>query len=117
MIARRTFLAALFAGPAIVRAESLMRLYVPPLILYGDGLIDDTEALQAWTNGGKVRDAVSGLLLGGVLSHRTMLISKTIDWSEARNKVLCHNRIITNDADFENRSHWFTSRPVDWVTP
>ena len=47
---RRSFLGALIAAaaaPAIVRADSLMPLYVPrPPKLWGDGIHDDTAALQ-----------------------------------------------------------------------
>jgi hypothetical protein len=71
MTTRRGFLGAMLAAaaaPAIVRAASLMPIWVPPapkiltlaeahamdverMILWGDGIHDDTEALQAIING------------------------------------------------------------------
>lgn len=56
---RRSFLATLLAAPAIVRAESLMPIWVPNLkialpdaiVLWGDGIRDDTQALQEWFSG------------------------------------------------------------------
>lgn len=56
---RRGFLGAMLAlaaAPAIVRADSLMRI-VPTeqLILWGDGIRDDTVALQALIDGKPVR--------------------------------------------------------------
>lgn len=52
---RRGFLGLLLAAaasPAIVRAESLMKLAVPPrLVLWGDGIHDDAAALQALIDG------------------------------------------------------------------
>lgn len=59
---RRGFLGALLAAaaaPAIVRAGSLMPVYVPRpsglLTLWGDGVHDDTAALQAMLMGAAVR--------------------------------------------------------------
>ena len=57
---RRSFLQAILASgcaPAIVKADSLMKIFVPrnePIILYGDGIHDDTKALQTWFDGGRV---------------------------------------------------------------
>lgn len=58
MTTRRNFLRgilALGAAPAIVRASSLIPIWVPPdpgwLTLAGDGLIDDTAALHAYMRG------------------------------------------------------------------
>lgn len=39
-------LGALFAAPAIAKAANLMPVSVPSLKLWGDGIHDDTEALQ-----------------------------------------------------------------------
>ena len=54
---------ALCAAPAIVRADSLMRI-IPPraLILWGDGIHDDTLAFQALVQGAVVR-MVSGAII------------------------------------------------------
>jgi hypothetical protein len=55
MIHRRNLFLGLLAAPAVVRASSLMPIYAPPLVLYGDGVHDDTEALQAYLDGKPVR--------------------------------------------------------------
>jgi len=58
MITRRGLLAACiatFAAPAIVRAGSLMALSVPKLVLWGDGVHDDTAALKGLIGGVDVR--------------------------------------------------------------
>jgi len=60
---RRGFLGAMLAAcaaPAIVKASSLMPIYVPKIIappyltLWGDGVHDDTLALQAMIDGKEV---------------------------------------------------------------
>ena len=54
---RRSFISTILsfgAAPAIVQASSLMPLWTPKLILWGDGIHDDSEALEAWLNGGRV---------------------------------------------------------------
>jgi hypothetical protein len=52
MSTRRTFLRGLIAAPAIVAASNLMpisvRTFIPSLV--GDGIADDTAALQAMIN-------------------------------------------------------------------
>jgi hypothetical protein len=72
-LSRRGFLGALLAAaaaPAIVKASSLMPIYVPKIItpaymtLWGDGVHDDTLAMQALLSGGLVMSA-GGMLLGG----------------------------------------------------
>ncbi len=90
---RRWFLGtmlALGAAPAIVRAESLMKIVVPKLILpnggytvglrrlYGDGIHDDTNALQAFFDGLAVVDNRTGLVLGDTLSLAQCKITSTI---------------------------------------
>lgn len=73
---RRGFLAgmlAIGAAPVIVRASSLMPLYVPPkLILWGDGVHDDTEAAQALLDGRRIVRTPAGVLLpaGRLEGHR-----------------------------------------------
>lgn len=54
MIHRRTFLIGLGAAlsaPAVVKADGLMRLRQTFPILWGDGVHDDAEALEAALNG------------------------------------------------------------------
>lgn len=48
--------AALVAAPAVVHAGNLMKVYTPrPLTLWGDGVHDDTAALQDFISGNKVK--------------------------------------------------------------
>lgn len=56
-IHRRSLLVGLLAAPAIVRASSLMPLWVPSEILYLDGRHDDAAGLVAWALGKPVRRA------------------------------------------------------------
>lgn len=55
---RRGFLEGILAlgiTPAIVEIDSLMKIYTPPrLTVWGDGIRDDTEAIQAFMNGEEV---------------------------------------------------------------
>ena len=81
---RRGFLGsvlALAAAPAIVRASSLMKvrqIIVPSVhILYGDGIRDDTVALQAALNGKQVFYP-DGQLVNGLLRSRSFLIAQTV---------------------------------------
>ena len=59
-LSRRGFLGAMLAAaaaPAFVKSESLMRIVVPRpvlLTLWGDGMRDDAQALQALINGQSV---------------------------------------------------------------
>jgi hypothetical protein len=75
---RRSFLAGLLAAPAIVRASSLMPLYVPPLVLYGDGIHDDTQALSAALTGERVRWADGRPVVGALVSGGAFLLSDTV---------------------------------------
>lgn len=60
MKTRRGFLGAMLAAaaaPALVRAGSIMPVYVPKpglITLWGDGIHDDTTAMQALLSGGEV---------------------------------------------------------------
>lgn len=73
---RRRFL--ILAAPAIVAAPSLMKisplinaLAAPLLTLYGDGVHNDTEALNAFLRGEKVFNKLLGGVVGGD-SHLTL---------------------------------------------
>ena len=70
-VSRRSFMGALLAAacaPAIVKASSLMPIYVPKIILpsyltlWGDGLHDDQPAIQALLAGGLVADQMGQLI-------------------------------------------------------
>jgi hypothetical protein len=76
MTTRRGFLGAMLAAaaaPAIIRPASLMPIYIPKpriLTLWGDGIHDDTAALQALIDGERVIGLdgrpMAGMLAGGV---------------------------------------------------
>ena len=107
-IQRRGFLAAMFAAaaaPAIVRADSLMRVFVPKtgiVTLWGDGIHDDASALQYWLDGGRVYSP-TGVLQSSVLSGASLLISKTLVLHSAQpgGKTItgCNFRSISNFSD------------------
>lgn len=103
MSTRRGFLGALLAAaaaPAIVRADSLMKIVAPRqgLILWGDGIHDDAAALQALIDGKPVdvrhrgfHRSESGRVL---VADAQILVSKPIDLRNARGFefVGCHFR-------------------------
>lgn len=70
---RRGFLSAILAAgvaPAFIDSRILMplRLVTPVMALpvfYGDGIHDDTVAMQAMLDGQQVQHAITGELLGG----------------------------------------------------
>jgi hypothetical protein len=53
---RRGFLTGLFASAAIVRADRLMPVRAPAILLYGDGVGNDAPAFQAMIAGRRVWD-------------------------------------------------------------
>jgi hypothetical protein len=55
---RRSFLAGLFASAALVRADRLMPVRSPPILLHGDGVTNDQPAFQAMISGRRVWDVV-----------------------------------------------------------
>jgi len=76
---------ALSAAPAFVRADSLMKIIVPPsFVLYGDGIHDDTAAMQALIRGDMVRNA-KGLILHNsgtvVIPPASYIVSSTITFT------------------------------------
>jgi len=99
MTTRRGFLGAMLAAamaPAVVKSSSLMKIATPkPLLLtlYGDGVHDDTSALQTLLAGGMVLSK-SGLILGkdaGVLCIPSGVFSVTETLKFSRNNVLFEN--------------------------
>lgn len=77
---RRGFMGSILAlglAPAIVRASSLMPVIarIPDsLILYGDGIHDDTKAMQAFLDGQRVLNA-DGTVRGSGIRSETFLLS------------------------------------------
>lgn len=78
---RRKLLGAMlaaFAAPAIVRAESLMALPPQRLVLWGDGVHDDTKALQALLDGKRVLRPDGSAMPGPVIGAGSYVLSDTI---------------------------------------
>ena len=84
MIERRGFLRAMLAAgmaPAIAKAGVLMpvrSLYVQPLVLWGDGVQDDTLALQTFLDGGLVLKPDGAAFLG-TMATGTFNLSSVIE--------------------------------------
>ena len=80
ILTRRGFLQtclALAVAPSIVRAESLMPLVIRTTwVLHGDGISDDTLALQAWLDGERVW--MNGAVLGKTLRDGTFMLSRPL---------------------------------------
>jgi hypothetical protein len=73
LIGRRGFLASL----SVLAITTLKRTPLP--VLHGDGIGDDTDAIQALSNGQPVWDAREGQVLDQPVLHaRHLLISRTI---------------------------------------
>lgn len=66
---RRVFLSGLIAAPAVIAYAKLMpvRAFAEPLVLYGDGIADDTAALNAFLRGDPVR-AIHAVIKGRTLT-------------------------------------------------
>lgn len=80
-LSRRGFLGsmlALAAAPAVVKAGSLMRVYVPPLFLCGHGNRDDSVALQAWVDGKTVLWAEDGRRVSRYIADRDFLLGQAL---------------------------------------
>lgn len=122
MTTRRGFLGALLAAaaaPALVRASSLMPIYVPPapkiltpadfgavgdplLTLWADGVHDDTAALQALIGGAAVLfngKRYGGGMGGVLLPSGTIRTSGTLELNEAGPPVVSHGLTLCSSAD------------------
>jgi Pectate lyase superfamily protein len=111
MLNRRGFLGGLFsaiAAPAIVKAENLMPIFVPKLIvpsleLFGDGITDDTTALNHLLAGGsvmykdsflKAQDGTIYLPTGSYLVESSLVINRnsvSVDGLGSR-IITCHDK-------------------------
>jgi hypothetical protein len=87
MIQRRTFMAAMLAAcaaPAIASGGSLMRIKpVTRHILWGDGIKDDTAAVQALLDGGLVYSPDGVLMPARYLTNGIFKISAPLIVSSA----------------------------------
>lgn len=123
MTTRRSFLLGLtaaFAAPAVVRADSLMKLWVPPLpIVWGDGVHDDAPGLNALLAGERaaiksgcvgVRGPATVVALGA-----NLLIASTITLHKGSSLFVDMSRILTDGfAPGQNILHTFPGSKV-WV--
>ena len=86
-INRRDFLKAMLAtaaAPAIVKLSSIMPVVQlsDGLILWGDGIHDDTRAIQALLDGGRIVRSSDGILIpNGYIYGGDFLISETVNIS------------------------------------
>ena len=92
------------AAPAIVKADNIMRIFVPKrdIILYGDGR-DDSDALQAFFDGKTVLRP-DGTRVMDTLEGGTFFVSKTIDISRSQYRT------------FRNSTIHFTSSPLFYAS-
>ena len=93
------------AAPAIVKADNIMRIFVPKrdIILYGDGVRDDSEALQAFFDGKPVLSP-DGTRVVDTLEGDTFFVSKTIDISRSQYRT------------FRNCTIHFTPSPLFYAS-
>lgn len=83
-------------APAVLSSGVIMpirQLIVPGLILWGDGIHDDTAALQAFFDGKPVCSP-GGIPFRGMMNNQTILVSATITINEDRQ--LLGGRIVKN---------------------
>ena len=114
---RRGFMGAILAlgaAPAIVRADSLMRIVSRNLLLdtrgegliglniiHGDGIHDDTAGLQAFFDGKGVIDARTGLPIMGTLTGGQYLLSETILLRGESNRAVSGCHFIGQNMDYK----------------
>lgn len=103
---RRSFLGAMLAAaaaPAIIRASSLMPVSVRRdwFTLYGDGVTDDTAAIQALLSGGLVQTAAGVLVPRSYLYRGIYRVSSPI----VTNKPVSSFVYGANDAQEKPRQH------------
>jgi hypothetical protein len=117
---RRGFLSSILAlgmAPAIVRAESIMRIVVPQrVILWGDGIHDDTAALQAFFDGGLVVTP-EGIAVGNHLRGGLYVVTSTIITNKAEDRMLTNSHLIGRLDDFSPmfRLDEFASPPIGGI--
>lgn len=91
----------LMAAPAIVRSESLMVLPRRKLYLWGDGIHDDTEALQAFVDGKRVINLNKDVFMawGDTLEGGSFRVSKTIVIANdpSRPMLFVRNHFVASD--------------------
>lgn len=108
MITRRGLLQGIFAAgmaPAICKAEILMpvrKIIVPSkmtetLILWGDGVHDDSKALQAVINGSHVISP-DGKPIGRTLDAGTFLIGSTLTFDRHTDMEFLNSRFIAKES-------------------
>jgi hypothetical protein len=86
------------AAAAMLPARALVALLPAIPILYGDGIHDDTAALNVWGRGGQVKRP-DGTAVGARLEGGRFLVSSTIN--------------ISRTDDFAIINNWFQTTP-EW---
>ena len=94
-VSRRSFLGGLLTVAAVAAVPSSLKLLDLPL-LTGDGVADDTDAIQAMIEGRPFRtiDGFAGIAGQGTLRGARFLISRTIKVTQAAHLVLRDCEII-----------------------
>jgi hypothetical protein len=110
MASRRKLLfgaAALALAPAIARAENIMRIKPPTLILYGDGVHDDTHAMNSLVSGERV--------WSGIHQHWVTPKGNYIRLPDGHHKITDSIRISRDalDIDFGGAVLDLSSAPAD----
>lgn len=98
---RRNFIRhAVAASAAIALAPKILFAQPERYILYGDGVHDDTQTLQAWLDGKPVYDA-NGRLLGNYLRRGTFRMTEGITFKNADNHHItnCHLKFERSSSD------------------
>src|SRR5215472_1949809 len=80
--------------PSAANAEENSECAAAPRVLWGDGVHDDTAALNAWFRGEKVLWAETHQTVGGEIADRTFLLSSTVYVAGGTGLRLEHFRMI-----------------------
>lgn len=105
MTSRRSFLLGLgaaLAAPAVVRADSLMKLWVPPLpIVWGDGIHDDAPGLNALLAGQRaiIKSEAVEVVNGAVFMRNGIYLIRSAIELTSNNMFLGSNSTIEADLD------------------
>ena len=117
---RSGFLRRMIVAPFVAGAVLAAVSRVP--VLYGDGIADDTVALQAWYDGKTVLYAGGGLV-GHTINGGTYKLSDTIELRSGKSVHLVGGTV-RSSADYPFRVHYRTFRVLfpkarigDWRNP
>lgn len=85
---RRSFVATLGVGITALALMPQTLLSKPRYVLYGDGEHDDTDALQAWIEGGDVRWSNGGSVGNWIQGKRFIISGNGLDLRRGTRKTL-----------------------------